>query len=64
LNPDSGPTPTNMEATVDAGVLDAGKYQAMIVIVGWPEEVVDRLQGVDVNLFVVDTFVYHPLIMN
>jgi len=61
LVPDSGVTPANMEVHVDTSKVSPGWHQVTIVVVGG-EGVVDRFQGVDVNLFVADTCLYYPLI--
>lgn len=63
LTPDHGTTHSIMEVQVDPDGLSVGWHQATIVIVGWPEEVSNRIQGVDVNLLVADQCVYVPLTM-
>lgn len=62
LTPDSGTTPSHMQVTVDSSGLSLGWNHATIVVVGWPEDVSDRIQAVEVSLFVADTCVYTPLV--
>jgi len=63
LAPESGDTPDIIHVQVDPSGLSVGQHVATIVIIGWPEYVANRIQGVDVNLFVADSCVYAPLLM-
>ncbi len=63
LAPESGDTPDTIHVQVDPSGLSVGQHVATIVIIGWPEYVANRIQGVDVNLFVADSCVYAPLLM-
>jgi len=63
ITPDSGTTPDHVQVVVDPSGLSAGWHRATIVIVGWPEDVSNRIQAVEVGLFVADACVYTPLLM-
>jgi len=62
ITPDSGTTPSSMTVRANPSGLGAGWHHATIVIVGWPENVTNRVQAVDVSLLVADHCVYAPLI--
>jgi len=63
LAPDRGTTPGDVEVRADPSGLSAGLHEAAIIIVGWPGQVVNRIQAVDVSLLVADRCVYAPLLM-
>ena len=64
ITPESGTTPQVVTIRVDPSTLDGGQHMASIIIVGWPGYVEDRVQLVDVNLFVADSCAYIPLLVN
>jgi hypothetical protein len=63
VTPESGTTPQVIAVRADPSMLDAGQHEASIIIVGWPGYVGDRVQVVDVNLFVADWCTYIPMLI-
>lgn len=63
VSPESGTTPQVIAVRADPSLLDAGQHEASIIIVGWPGYVGDRVQVVDVSLFVADWCTYIPMLM-
>ena len=52
ISPESGGTPGTIQVRVAPSGLEPGHHVATVVIIGWPDEVDDRLQAVDVHFFV------------
>jgi len=63
ITPESGTTPGVISVQVDPSALDGGQHIASILVVGWPGYVEDRVQLVDVNLFVADWCTYIPMLI-
>jgi hypothetical protein len=63
LSPDSGATPDVIDVQVDPSGLSAGRHVATIIVVGWPDYVGERIQTVDVSLFVAEYCVFVPLMI-
>ena len=62
ITPDSGTTTGFMTVRANPSGLGDGWHYATIVIVGWPADVGNRVQAVDVGLLVADHCVFVPLI--
>jgi hypothetical protein len=63
ISSESGTTPEVIDVHVDPSGLSVGPHVATIIVIGWPDHVEDRVQSVDVSIFVADSCVYTPVLM-
>ena len=63
VSPDQGTTPGTVQLSLDPSGLSSGSHEATIVVVGWPAHVEDRVQWVDVTLWVPDVCLALPLVV-